>query len=127
MKKYESWMNLKEEINDVSNSLYFHERQIWFIFLGKNIGYEQNGSGSKFLRPVVILKKFNNSLCLVIPLTNTKKTGSYYYDFVYRGKVSIAILSQIRLVDSKRLKYRKGNINKQDFLELKKKLIRVIL
>jgi len=30
--------------------------------LGKNIGYEQDGNGSGFSRPVLVVKKFNNQM-----------------------------------------------------------------
>jgi len=37
------------------------ERDIVFIKMGKNIGYEQDGKGEEFLRPVVIYKNFIKS------------------------------------------------------------------
>ena len=71
---YYEWMKTKDEVNK-GNRLFFHERGIWFCILGKNIGYEQNGSGKQFLRPVIIFKRFNDKVCLIIPLTTKNKTG----------------------------------------------------
>jgi hypothetical protein len=34
---------------------------------GKNIGYEQNGSGANFSRPILIIRKFNNHMYWVVP------------------------------------------------------------
>ena len=38
-----------------------------------NIGYEQDGSGNDFIRPVVIIRKFNNEIFWGVPLTKTRK------------------------------------------------------
>ena len=32
------------------------EGEVWMSALGKNIGFEQNGTGSNFLRPVLVVK-----------------------------------------------------------------------
>jgi mRNA interferase MazF len=119
-------MNIKDSIDNNQVRLFFHERGIWFCTLGKNIGYEQNGNGKQFLRPVIILKRFNDKVCLIIPLTTTLKKGIHYYSFKFKDNSSVAILSQIRLIDSKRLVYRTGNISKDDFKELKEKLRKLI-
>ena len=101
---------------------FFHEREIWFCHLGTNIGFEQDGQNDQFLRPVIILRKFNNEICLVVPLTRTLKEGIHYFIFAFKDQKSSAILSQIRLVDSKRLKYKSGDINQADYKQLKQKL-----
>jgi len=41
---------------------FFHGREIWFCAIGANIRFEQDGSGTEFLRPVVIIKKFNKEV-----------------------------------------------------------------
>ena len=40
---------------------------------GKNIGFEQNGKGSNFVRPILVLRKFNSSIFWGLPLTTIKK------------------------------------------------------
>ena len=120
-------MNMKDSVDDSQERLFFHERGIWFCILGKNIGYEQNGSGKQFLRPVIILKRFNDKICLIVPLTMTSKKGIHYFNFSFiEDKISTAILSQIRLIDSKRLVYKSGDISEDDFKELKEKLRKLI-
>ena len=37
----------------------FSEREVWFLKIGVNVGYEQDGNGKEYLRPAIILKKFN--------------------------------------------------------------------
>ena len=56
----------------------FHEREVWWCSLGANIGFEQDGGGEDFERPVVILKKFNLDACLIVPLTARPKKGIGY-------------------------------------------------
>ena len=75
------------------------------------------------MRPVVILKKFNNEICWCVPLTTREKKGKHYFSFDFGTKEkSTAILSQLRLLDVKRLQYKIGNIDQKDFEELKRKI-----
>ena len=77
--------------------------------------------------PVLILKVFNRRFCYVIPLSKTEKRGKYYYAFDGKtGKKSVALLSQIRAVDSVRLRDKIGMTNKKDFEEIKKQAIQLI-
>ena len=50
--------------------------------LGKNLGYEQNGSGNNFSRPVLVLKKFNNRMFWCIPLSTKQNKFDFYYNFI---------------------------------------------
>jgi mRNA interferase MazF len=126
-KDYSQWQKLKTNVHNEKQRPYFHEREIWFCSLGANIGFEQDGRGEDYLRPVVILKKFNNEVCLIIPLTKSRKKGIHYYSFSHKDDfISTAILSQIRLIDSKRLDYKAGDIAENDFILLKQKLMRLL-
>ena len=58
-KDFTRWNNIKTSINDIHQVPFFHEREIWFSFLGANVGFEQDGQGSDFQRPVIIIRKFN--------------------------------------------------------------------
>lgn len=84
--------------------LSFHEREIWWCSLGLNLGDEQDGKHQDFERPVLVLRKFNDRIAWVIPLTSRLKTGVYYHTLTYSGKSSVLILSQLRLVSVKRFK-----------------------
>ncbi len=126
MQQFDNWNQTKKKI-ERKKRIYFHIREIWFIKIGKNIGDEQDGKGENFLRPVLILKKFNKNIFLGIPLTSSSKKGKFYFNFQFLEDIkSIAILSQIRLFDAKRLAYCKGKIKNKDFKNLKKKLCKVI-
>lgn len=123
-KPFDVWNEDKKSIHSSDGKrIFFHEREIWFCRLGLNVGFEQDGRGDDFLRPVIILKKFNNQVCWCIPLTKTKKKNKYYTHFSFEdNEVSVAILSQIRLIDAKRLQYKIGYVPKKDFEEIKKSL-----
>ena len=43
--------------------------------------------------------------------------------FFVKKEISTVVLSQIRLIDAKRLQYKMGDLGEKDFLELKKRLI----
>ncbi len=120
------WHKIKIKISKNKNFLKFNEREIWFIRLGQNIGFEQNGKGEQFMRPTLIFKKFSNNTFLGIPLTTQHLTGKFYASFKLKNKTSIAILSQIRLFDTKRLAYYYGRITEIQFLGIKEKLIQLI-
>jgi mRNA interferase MazF len=127
---FDKW-NAKKKKRSVSKKIIgIKERDIVFIQMGKNIGYEQDGKGEEFLRPVVIYKKYNRNMFLGIPLTTQLKDNRYYFTFTYknRGEKEIenaALLSQIRVYDTKRVKYKSGVIAKDDFVLLHKKLLEV--
>ena len=125
-KDFDKW-NIQKKIADgMDNKKTFHEREVWFIKIGENIGFEQNGKGGEFLRPVIVYKKFSKNVFLGIPLTKTIKEGQFYCSFEFQGRKSNAILSQVRLFDSKRLKYKVGKMSVGDFRKTKQKLIELI-
>lgn len=128
-KNFKEWSSKKIKINNASKRRpFFHEREIWFCYLGVNIGFEQDGKGHDFFRPIIILRKFNNEIFLSIPLSSVTKDkeNAYYFLFRFNNKKCSAILSQIRLIDARRLSHKIGTINKIQFLELTKKLKKLI-
>ena len=132
-KDFKKWMGLKAEIHNEKIRPFFHEREIWFSSLGENVGFEEDGSGESFMRPVLILKKFNNEVIWALPLTRTDKTGNYYFRILSvdsasnkDGRVSVDVLSQIRLVDAKRLQYKIGDVKDDEFKKIKEALIALL-
>ena len=127
-KDFSVWHRAKTLIEKNERRPFFHEREIWFCRLGVNVGFEQDGKGEDFLRPVVIIRKFNQEIFWGVPLTKTNKilnakTDKYYLVFRFITHVqSLAILSQIRLLDSKRLARRAGEMAAEDFKILKQKI-----
>ena len=126
-KDFNNWNNLKKKLHNGKVKFQFNQYDIFYMHIGSNIGYEQDG-GKKFLRPVLVYKKFNNRVFLGIPLTLQKKDDKFHFKFKYKkGVESFAILSQIRLYDIKRAFYRDGKISKKDFISLQDKLLKLIV
>ncbi|MEK7607544.1 MAG: type II toxin-antitoxin system PemK/MazF family toxin [Patescibacteria group bacterium] len=127
-KDFQRWHGKKSAIDEIAQRPFFHEREIWFCYVGVNVGFEQDGQGEDFLRPVVIIRKFNKEIFWGIPLTKSikklnKKTKQYYFDFVFEKNIeSRAILSQLKLINARRLSYIIGEITKIDLVNLKEKL-----
>ncbi|MDQ7010013.1 MAG: type II toxin-antitoxin system PemK/MazF family toxin [Candidatus Gracilibacteria bacterium] len=127
-KTFKEWNNEKEDIENKKSIRTFREGETWYISMGKNIGFEQNLKGELFLRPVLVLKKFNKNIFIGIPLTTVEKNDIFHYCFKgTNGKTSYAILSQIRLYDSKRFFRKTGNIKFSDIKILKEKIRKLIL
>ena len=117
------WCKKKEEIHENGISKVFYNREIWFASLGVNIGYEQNGKGEEFLRPVIILKKLSPKMAICIPLTTREKIGTWYFSIKNSGnKKATASLGQIRTIYVNRLSYKIGKVDKSEFYNLKKAL-----
>ena len=121
--QFVEWTKLKVRIHlSEEEPVYFREKEIWWASLGVNIGYEQNGKNEKFERPVLVLKKFNEHMLWVLPLTSKDKTGKYYHQFEYEGEKYSVILSQIKTISSKRLLRRLRVFPSRDFKDIKEKL-----
>ncbi len=127
-KDYRKWHEIKSKINNIKNiSQFFKARDVWYFSCGLNIGHEQDGKGNSFRRPVLILYKFNKHVFWGVPLISIKKKHSLYFEFGFRqGKKSWAIISQLKLVDSKRLIEKIGRMNIEDFCSIKKKIRRLL-
>lgn len=121
--EFNNWNEKKKKMHIDKQRPFFHEQEIWFCSLGANIGFEQDGRGDDFLRPVLVLKKFNNEVCWTLSMTKNAKSGKYYHTIFLDGREpSALILSQIRLVDAKRLAYKIGSVEKQNFMIIKEKI-----
>lgn len=111
-------------INDTAARKRYHARDIWWCTLGLNVGFEQDGTGKEYERPVLILKGFSKEVCLVVPLTTSLKNNSYHISLGrVAGKEASAILSQLRLIDTKRLINKIGVVEKPLFESIKKPLL----
>jgi len=126
MNYFDEWNNLKKEINSSHPKVFFKERDIFYVSLGQNVGFEENGKGQKFSRPVIVLRKFNNMVFLCVPLTSSVKEGEFYFNFYFNNKGNSAILSQIKLIDSNRLLSKIGMISDKDFNDMKRKISKLL-
>ncbi len=104
-KDFEEWNKEKQTLETTGpETLVFHEREVWWCSIGINLGDEQDGKNDLFERPVLVIKKFNNRLAWVLPMSTKAKAGRYYHTLEYDGRVFVVILSQLRLVSVKRFR-----------------------
>jgi len=117
-KDFDKWNEKKKAIDkkEISSGMFFNEREIWWGSLGVNVGYEQDGKNDDFERPLLIIKKFNRSIVWVLPLTTIAKENKFHYKLKSSG--SLVILSQIRLVSTKRFLRLVETINENEFKEI---------
>ena len=54
--KLDNWNNVKQNTQKIDKKVYFKERDVFWLKVGENIGFEQSGKGDKFQRPVLVLK-----------------------------------------------------------------------
>ena len=103
-KDFDGWNEEKIQAHAKEKRVFFHEREVWWCTLGVNIGFEQDGKGERFVRPVLVFKKFNNEAFWAIPLSTIMKKGKFYAPlYMEDGMKRVAILSQLRFMDGKRL------------------------
>jgi len=120
---FAKWTKLKIKIHVSEKSeRYFYEREIWWASLGANIGFEQDGKNEEYERPILVLKKFNKDILWALPLTSKKKEGKYYFKTEYEGRDFFIILSQLRIISSKRLLRNIRTLPEKEFLEVKKRI-----
>lgn len=123
-KDFNSWNEEKKKIDAGENTgIYFHEREIWWCSIGLNVGDEQGGKNELFERPVLIIRKFNDRLAWVLPMTTKPKEGKYYHKVRHEDMEFAVILSQLRLVSGKRFRRRVRKIMSDEFDIIKKKVI----
>ena len=126
MKNFDEWNEVKKEIDEKRKSLFFSEREIVFVNMGKNIGFEEDGKGKEFLRPVLILKKFNAHQFIGFAMTSqtpNKKNEKFYYKL---SDKSFVILSQIRTYSPKRISHSIGKISESKLAEIYEKFNKLV-
>lgn len=125
-KDFDGWNKLKKTLDSGLERRYFRDGEIWWVHLGVNVGYEADGKGREFSRPVLVLKKYNKYSFLGLPLTTRKKSHKYTIDMEkYLKKVVYGTASQIKNIDSKRLINRENKITLNELNEIKEKISKV--
>ncbi len=121
-KDFDNWNKLKKSMNLKNLIPLFSEREIWNCSLGLNVGSEEDGKGINHLRPMLIVRKFNKEIFYGIPITSKIKNDIFHIQ-INSGEVNGSlILSQMRLIDAKRLSYLMGKITEKEMSQIKEKL-----
>lgn len=122
MKDFDSWNSLKKKIDTTEETRFYHPRDVWWCSIGIKIGYEQDGKDIKYQRPILVLKKFGN-IALIVPLTSSPRKHKYRIDIgVIDGKPAKAIISQIKVVDTKRFTEKISVLGKEAFAQVTKNI-----
>ena len=126
-KDFDNWNKLKKDLDLKEKLPTFKQREIWWCHIGLNIGDEENGKNTNYHRPILIIKKFNKRIFLAIPLTTQIKDNLYYHKVNFQNKTQCAMLSQIRILDVKRLDRKMGKLTSEEFENIKKDMSGKIL
>lgn len=119
-KDFDEWNKVKKKANAEQARLYT-VREIGRCRLRVNIGTEQDGRGELFLRPVLISRGFGPDACLVTPLTTSQRKHPLRISIgMVDDKKARVNLSQIRVVDTRRLVEKIGFLNKKKFADARK-------
>ncbi len=119
-KEFDLWNERKKQVDKKvpTQTLYIHEREVWWCTVGVNVGVEIDGKKHDFERPVLVVKKFNRMMFWGIPLTS-KGQSHHYVIRVQHGKgSSFANLAQLRMFSSKRIHRKIAMLSKKSFHEV---------
>lgn len=118
-KRFIDWIYTKIDINKKErNRIFIKEGEVRWCALGENIGDEENGKGQVFRRPVLVFKKFNNNIFWGIPMSTKNKDNVYYVRVLLKNIEQSAIISQLRVLDTKRLDTQIGYLSDNDFVRI---------
>ncbi|MDD5318527.1 MAG: type II toxin-antitoxin system PemK/MazF family toxin [Candidatus Pacebacteria bacterium] len=119
LKRFLEWIGVKEKLHSTKHEPpFFKEGELWWCFLGENIGVETNGKGNKFTRPVLVFKKYDRFSFFAIPLTTKIKPGTWYCPFKHNNFRENACLAQCRVLSHKRLCGLIGKIGREDYKKI---------
>jgi len=126
---FNRWNNLKQDFEHyyLQPEKFPKEGEVWMSAFGKNVGFEQNGTGSNFSRPVLVVKKFNNQMFWVVPLSTKQKSLDFYFNYTDPSGNNVAgILAQMKLMSNKRFIRNMYEIESFYFLNIRKRLRRLL-
>lgn len=102
-KKFDQWNQEKKSL-ELHPILRVHEGEISWCSLWVNVGDEEDGKNDFFERPVLVIRKFNNSIVWAIPMSTKIKDWIYYHTIEHDGVHFSLLLSQLRIVSTKRMR-----------------------
>ena len=126
MKDFNKWNEVKKRVNIKTKISIPKNREVYWTCIGENIGHEQDGKSDIYTRPVLIFKRFNESLFFGIPLSTNMKKGSFFHSFILNGKKSNALLVQAKVFDTKRLEKKIGKVSVNEFMGIEIQLKKLL-
>ncbi len=125
--QFRNWCGQKAELHTGTDEpLMFRQGEIWWCSIGMNVGSELFGKGDRFLRPVLVLKKFSRTMFLGLPLTLREKQGSWFVETNVGSVRRWAILSQARTYDSRRFNNCVGEVDRETLSRILLQFVKLI-
>lgn len=121
-KDFDSWNEKKKKLDTLDKHILFKEGDIWWCYVGLNVGDESCGKGETFRRPVLVIKKLSRRLFIGLPLSTQRKHGNWFDSLVVGNKRQYILLYQVRVLSSNRLRSRIVTIEDFDLIKIKQKL-----
>ena len=127
MDRFFAWIGVKRSlaVREHEPPL-MREGDLWWCAVGENVGIEVNGKSRDFTRPVIIVKRFGRFGFLGIPTSTKKRIGTWYVSFTHKEVEETALLSQMRVFSYKRLHAKMGELDGEDFRNVKEALARLL-
>jgi len=127
VKDFSGWIQYKEKLHNKQNRTpLFKERDVWWTSIGINVGFEEDGKHDKFLRPVLVIKKFNRDLFLGVPMSTKIKENKYYVKVTVKNNTVSVLMSQLRVFSANRLQDKLVELDKKDFRIVTDKIVNMI-
>lgn len=120
--RFEQWNKIKQRIHFSREPIFCNPREIWWCYLGMNIGTEQNGKHDIFERPVLIIQTFSKESCRIIPLTSGIRNDRHHMSITYNNEKGSLILAQMRSISTKRLSRKMCHLDEVQFLNVMNRL-----
>lgn len=125
-KTFGDWILLKDKLHNRNKIPVFKQAEIWWCSIGFNVGHEENGKNQLFNRPILVLRKFNNHLFLGVPLTSKIKENIFYRKISFKGMMQSVMIAQMRVMDSKRLTHKMGEMSEEQFQMIRREVKEMI-
>lgn len=125
-KDFDGWNEVKKLTDGKPDNFGVHERELWWMSFGINVGVEIDGKNVYFDRPALILRKFNRQMVWILPTTQQAKDEKFHEKFSFDGNVYFVALTQIRTVSTKRFIRKIGMLSQSDFNKVKARVIEFI-
>jgi mRNA-degrading endonuclease toxin of MazEF toxin-antitoxin module len=85
LEEYDDWNIYQKAIQNNGEFVSAYPREVWWCYLGLNVGSEQNG-GKLFSRPVLVIRRFGGDVIFAVPITTKIKNNPYEYSFTWQER-----------------------------------------
>ena len=124
---FQKWHELKSDIDEQDRLLLFRSQEIWWCSLGANVGVETDGKNELFQRPILVWRKFNRDMFWGLPITSQEKDERpFYFRITIHKQTYTIVLSQLRVLSTKRLIRRLGKLSDAQFILLEKGMFKFL-